>query len=460
VPVGIGAAGIQYLYDNPDVMRKAINPENTPMIAAGGQIAMRKVGLAHLADGGTPSAPSAQLEPNTPTGPNQPYSPENNPTGYGAPTFSNAPNWSNDTQNNPVAAITQLYQQDLGRAPDQSGLDFWVNAANSGQSISDINQAFLNSPEYQALHANAAQPTNQSSAFVPTTQPWSSEDNPTGYVAPTFNTNSEIADYYDRFLGRAPDQPGLDYWTNAAKSGQSIEDIGKQIANSQEGKTYGLNQLYQKDFGRAADTEGFNFWQNAMNNGMSLADIDKQFRASDEYRNLPKPTFVDPPRPYVNPFLDGTGTPSDEYRNLPKPTFVDPPRPYVNPFLDGTGTPSDFFGHNDPRPYVNPFLDGTGTPSDFFGHRTEEERMTPPKWYTDQFADTGLKGLGQFADTGLKGLGQFYQGIIPQDATDPVMDFVKNLNQQPQYLQNAFQQQLARLGDPVAAARALLGSLT
>jgi hypothetical protein len=42
---------------------------------------------------------------------------------------------------------------------------------------------------------------------------------------------------------------------------------------------------------------------------------------------------------------------------------------------------------------------------------------------------------------------------------DPVYDFVQNINQQLPYLQNSFQEQLQILGNPVAAARAVLGSL-
>jgi len=48
VPLGLGAAGAQYLYDNPEALQKAITPENTPMMAAGGQIAIKTGGLVAL----------------------------------------------------------------------------------------------------------------------------------------------------------------------------------------------------------------------------------------------------------------------------------------------------------------------------------------------------------------------------------------------------------------------------
>ena len=88
--------------------------------------------------------------------------------------------------------------------------------------------------------------------------------------------------------------------------------------------------------------------------------------------------------------------------------------------------------------------------------------MNPSPYYASGNTWTDQSGNIQFDPYGKSG--ELYSGIgsgITQQApVDPVSDFVKNLNQQPQYLQNAFQQQLARLGDPVAAARAVLGSLT
>jgi hypothetical protein len=56
------------------------------------------------------------------------------------------------------AQIAQDYQTILGRAPDAGGLAFWQNAAASGESLACIQNAFYNSPEYQAKVAAAPQP--------------------------------------------------------------------------------------------------------------------------------------------------------------------------------------------------------------------------------------------------------------------------------------------------------------
>ncbi len=60
-------------------------------------------------------------------------------------------------QSSPVATlsgqITDLYQTLLNRAPDPQGLQDWLN---SGLSIDQIRQGFLNSPEYQSLPHFAA----------------------------------------------------------------------------------------------------------------------------------------------------------------------------------------------------------------------------------------------------------------------------------------------------------------
>lgn len=48
--------------------------------------------------------------------------------------------------------IESLYQTILGRHSEQAGLEFWINAANNGQSISQIAAQFTQSDEYKKLH--------------------------------------------------------------------------------------------------------------------------------------------------------------------------------------------------------------------------------------------------------------------------------------------------------------------
>ena len=57
--------------------------------------------------------------------------------------------------------LTGLYQKALGRAPDQEGYDYWLNALNNGATPQQIISNFQNSPEYQQRQALNALNTGQ-----------------------------------------------------------------------------------------------------------------------------------------------------------------------------------------------------------------------------------------------------------------------------------------------------------
>jgi hypothetical protein len=263
---------------------------------------------------------------------------------------------------------------------------------------------------------------------------------------PTPSPLQDISNYYQKYLGREADQPGLDFWKNSIESGQNdTSAVENAIRNSQEGQRYGVNQLYRNELGREADTEGLNFWTSQMQNGMTLDDILNQgIRPSQEYQTRY------PVKQYVNPYPDGIATPEVDPREVPFDS-----EDKINPFPIGPIPPSFDSNIRDEngrvigvKDFFPPQENGsvTGTPA------------TNP-YETDDFSNPGQGTGTPSAIFGLGGLfGGMNQGIIPQAAVDPVMDFVKNLDQQPMYLQNAFQQQLQRFGDPVQAARAVIGS--
>jgi hypothetical protein len=70
---------------------------------------------------------------------------------------TNAPAASSNNQYDPF--LTSLYQQDFNRAPDTGGLQYWEQQLASGKSQQDVTNAFLNSPEYQSSHPQAATPS-------------------------------------------------------------------------------------------------------------------------------------------------------------------------------------------------------------------------------------------------------------------------------------------------------------
>lgn len=63
--------------------------------------------------------------------------------------FAASPEFQNLYKSNPSQAITSLYQEALGRAPDQSGLDYWMGRAKTGMALPDMVSGFTGSSEGQ-----------------------------------------------------------------------------------------------------------------------------------------------------------------------------------------------------------------------------------------------------------------------------------------------------------------------
>jgi hypothetical protein len=90
-------------------------------------------------------------------------------------------------------AITQAYQDSLGRAPDATGLAYWQNQVAGGTSTADVVSSIKTSKEAQ----------------------------------------SQIEKLYQTLLGRPADASGLDFFLH---SGASLDDVGAAIKSSSEYK--------------------------------------------------------------------------------------------------------------------------------------------------------------------------------------------------------------------------------
>jgi hypothetical protein len=217
----------------------------------------------------------------------------------------------------------------------------------------------------------------------------------------------------------------------------SLEDINNAIRGSQEGQSYQtdrtINSFYQGALGRDAEQTGMESWRNALQGGSSMDDIRNAIYGSQEaqnYRDIP----ADIRTPYI--VKQGPGNPP-EYRD---PSYPGNPPEYRDPSDPGRAVES-----GGPFNYgisQQPILDGraveSGGPFNYGTYGTAQQPILD----------------GRAVESG----GPFNYGTSPQQM-DPVMDFVQNIDQQLPYLQRAFQEQLQLVGDPVAAARAVLGSL-
>lgn len=98
----------------------------------------------------------------------------------------------------------RLYQAAFNRAPDKSGLGYWLGQMDKGARLSDVAQSFINSAEFVTL--NGAAPSD--SAFV--------------------------GKLYENVLHRAGEQAGIDYWSGVLASGVSRSAVLASFSESPE----------------------------------------------------------------------------------------------------------------------------------------------------------------------------------------------------------------------------------
>ncbi|MFS2213322.1 Ig-like domain-containing protein [Telluria sp. Tellsp104] len=101
--------------------------------------------------------------------------------------------------------LASIYQTALGRQADMYGIEFWADAHQAGVSWGGIALDIIRSPEYAASHD-------------------------------AFNGNAEhdLGMLYQALFDRAPDAPGLAFWTEAMRNGVSLEHIATEFVESVE----------------------------------------------------------------------------------------------------------------------------------------------------------------------------------------------------------------------------------
>ena len=180
-------AGAKQLYSMMDKVRQA----RTGTKKQGKQINPSKfMPTKGYADGGTTTSAPATTAPATTAAPATTTS-----------DASTAPQYSNQD-------LVSLYQNVLGRAPDQAGYNYWNQQMQNGASLGDINKQFLGTQEYTE---NPAAQTNYQNIV-----------------------NQALTSDYQNLLNRNPDAPGMGYWSKQAMSGVPLSQIEQSLAASPE----------------------------------------------------------------------------------------------------------------------------------------------------------------------------------------------------------------------------------
>jgi hypothetical protein len=147
--------------------------------------------------------------------------------------------------------VTSTYEQVLSRAPDASGLGYWVTQMQAGLTGEQFAADLLSSSEYASLHGNS--------------------------------DLSWVLGLYTDVLGRTADSAGLNYWLGQLQSGESRYQVALTIINSPEYEGSVVANDYQTFLGRAASAADIAYWVNAFEQGASNEDVIAGFISSPEY---------------------------------------------------------------------------------------------------------------------------------------------------------------------------------
>ncbi len=196
--------------------------------------------------------------------------------------------------------IVSFYWTHLNRAPDQSGLIYWMKKYNEGVSLMQIEDSIANSFEAavrrafmdhllrapsldeQIIESRSIKSESQLSEFLTALRKsvyCQSDCLEENLKALKQSHEPTIKSYYHLHLNRDPDILGLNYWIDRAMSGISLATIEYAFRNSPEAfiRSYYLEHLL-----REPDLAGRLFYLDRYNDGLSLEQIRLNIRSSPE----------------------------------------------------------------------------------------------------------------------------------------------------------------------------------
>ena len=175
--------------------------------------------------------------------------------------------------------VTTLYNVFLDRAPDQGGLNDWVGQLEAGATREQIFAGVANSREFFALCNSYGITAGHYIQGIDNTRQQ--------------NVNAFVARLYSMCLGRVGDYDGQASWVrqliNHENSGAGVgygfffsqEFINRNLTNEEYVAT-----LYRVFLGREPDQAGFNSWVSQLNGGADRLSIFRGFAHSQEYTNI------------------------------------------------------------------------------------------------------------------------------------------------------------------------------
>lgn len=190
---------------------------------------------------------------------------------------------------------SDIVRNDTNGTDDVFALDLAVDLAPFGSADALVKQQFVDFLGRQPTAAELAERT---------TRIYQGEQTPDQLIdelahGTTFaGKRAPLIRLYWAFFLRAPDKPGLDYWTKRLTNGASLASVAKQFAASSEFQSkYGskTNQqfvtlIYQNIFDRDPDAGGLAYWTNKLDTKQKTrGDVMVNFSESSEGKRVLAP---------------------------------------------------------------------------------------------------------------------------------------------------------------------------
>ena len=236
--------------------------------------------------------------------------------------------------------LSKAYKELLGRDIGSEGRSYWSKQMASGHSISDVRSGIKKSAEYKARSSSSSRSPSSSRTTTSSRPTRSSSSKRSAQSGSSGDLNS----IYNEMLGRDIGDAGTKYWSKALASGQTLDDIRRNIASSDEYKNRALlssvqspqgwndpanqqarfddgqtrateylqsggaptvsysdngnnedflNAVYLNETGRKPDEQGMAYWQAMMDGGMTRDEVIAGFNQSQEGQGYDNPIQED-----------------------------------------------------------------------------------------------------------------------------------------------------------------------
>ena len=179
------------------------------------------------------------------------------------------------------AYVKMLYEVFMGRSADNGGLNYWLDLLNQGMSREYVYKGFAESKEFTNICASYGIERGS----VKLTQARDQNVNLTKFV-------NRI---YVKAMNRKGEEKGLNYWCGQIRSKkmtpvQVAESFiySKEFTDKNLSNTEYIKVLYRTFMGREADSAGLNYWLGRLNKGDSRKTVLKAFAGCQEFKNIVK----------------------------------------------------------------------------------------------------------------------------------------------------------------------------